>query len=171
MRFVIKKKIVFLTIAFALLALDGCRQEAATGHRLAPDFALRSLSGEPFSLAEFKGKVVLVDFWATWCPPCRKSIPELVDLQKKYLDTGLVVLGISMDHPDHANDSALRAFKDRYRINYRIARANGEMAMNYFGTGEMAIPTMFVVSREGRIVAKHVGYRPGELEKSLKEVL
>ena len=125
----------------------------------------------PVSLAAFKGKVVLVDFWATWCPPCQKSIPELVDLQRKYQNTGLIVLGISMDHPDQTNDNALREFKNRHRINYRIARATGEVALNYFGSGEMPIPTMFVINREGRIVAKHVGYRPGVLEKSLKEAL
>ncbi len=156
-----------LSVSFVV---SGCEKEGEA-FRVAPNFSLKNLSGEGVSLDHLKGKVVLVDFWATWCPPCRKSIPELVELQKKYRNKGLVVLGISMDHLEKTSNHALMAFKERYQINYRILRANSKVALAFFEGGDMPIPTMFVINREGNIVAKHVGYRPGVLEESLKEII
>lgn len=164
------KRVFFMAALSVFFVVSGCEKQGEA-FRLAPDFSLKNLSGDPVSLSRLKGKIVLVDFWATWCPPCRKSIPELVDLQKKYRDKGLIILGISMDHPEKTSDNSLMAFKERYRINYNILRGDGRVAMDYFRGDEMPIPTMFVINREGNIVAKHVGYRPGALEKSLKELL
>ena len=166
----------FLRVFFIVAALSvfflvsGCEKEREAFH-VAPNFLLKNLSGESVSLDHLKGKIVLVDFWATWCPPCRKSIPELIELQKKYQEEGLVVLGISMDHPEKTSDHSLMAFKERYHINYRILRANSQVALDFFGSGDMPIPTMFVINREGNIVARHVGYRPGVLEESLKGLI
>lgn len=138
---------------------------------LAPGFTLRDLSGNEVSLKQYKDKVVLLDFWATWCPPCRRSIPELVDLQKKYLDQGLVILGISTDDPRRTGDKSLLAFKEHYKINYRILRADSSVTMDYFGTGSMAIPTLFIIDREGGVVTKIVGFQPGIVEKKVKNIL
>jgi len=137
----------------------------------APEFTLKDLSGNEVSLKELKGQIVLLDFWATWCPPCRRSIPELVAIQGKYKDQGLVILGVSTDDPRKTGDKSLLAFKNQYRINYSILRADYDVTMSYFGTTQMAIPSLFVIDREGGVVAKIVGYQPGVVEKKLKKLL
>ena len=159
-----------LSLAFLIGLLCACGSEDDTSVK-APDFTLKDLSGRAVSLEDYRGKVVLVDFWATWCPPCRSSIPELVRLQESYAGQGLVILGISLDDPGRADNASLRAFKDKYRMNYPVLRGDLRVARDYFGDGEMGIPTMFVVNREGRIVDRHVGFNPGAVKKSLQKVL
>lgn len=152
------------------LFLYGCDKEMEA-LPTAPDFTLRSLNGDSVSLKKYRGKIVLLDFWATWCAPCRLSIPELVELQKKYRDQGVVVLGISMDDPQMFADNYILAFKEKFKMNYPILRADQKVAMDYFGTASMAIPTLFVINREGKIADTIVGYAPGAVERSLKKVL
>ena len=164
------KKTFLMAVLSVVFMVSGCEKQGEA-FRIAPNFSLKNLSGDKVSLARLKGKIVLVDFWATWCPPCRKSIPELIDLQKKYQDKGLVILGISMDRTEKISDNRLMAFKEKYRINYSILRGDGRVALDFFGGEKMPIPTLFVINREGNIVAKHVGYQPGVLEKALKELL
>jgi cytochrome c biogenesis protein CcmG, thiol:disulfide interchange protein DsbE len=139
----------------------------------APGFHLKDLEGKEVSLQENKGSIVVVDFWATWCPPCRMSIPELVEIQKKYKEKGVVVLGISVDLPDHVSRADLLAFKDKLHINYTILRADRQVMVDYFGgkNEQMAIPTLFVVDKQGRVRDKLVGYRPGKIEESLQKLL
>jgi cytochrome c biogenesis protein CcmG/thiol:disulfide interchange protein DsbE len=156
-------------LAFFLFSL-GCREKVSAGPT-APDFSLPDLSGNMTSLAQYRGSVVLLDFWATWCPPCKMSIPELVKLQKKYREKGLVILGISLDDPGRASDKYLRAFKEKYSINYTILRFNRQVVLDYFGFEAPAIPTMFLIDREGKIRGKFVGFMPGALEKALEGVL
>ena len=123
------------------------------------------------SLKQYAGDIVLLDFWATWCPPCRQSIPELVSLQKKYSDQGVIILGISLDNPQQITDDYLSAFKRKFEINYPILRADQAVYQDYFGTENVAIPTMFVINRDGKIVDKHVGFVPGAVEESIKKLL
>jgi cytochrome c biogenesis protein CcmG/thiol:disulfide interchange protein DsbE len=139
----------------------------------APEFQLENLEGNEVSLKENKGSVVVIDFWATWCPPCLMSIPELVEVQKNYKDKGVIVFGISVDQSDQVSREDLLAFKDKLHINYTILRANSQVMMDYFGgnTEQVAIPTLFVVDKMGRIRDKLVGYNPGKLEKSLQKLL
>lgn len=161
-------------VAVALLAIiffnSGCREEAGAGPA-APDFLLSDLSGKMISLDQFRGSVVILDFWATWCGPCRMSIPELVKLNAKHGDKGLVILGVSLDDPQRATDEQLRAFKEQTKINYRILRYNQKLVQDYFGTGRVSIPTMFVIDREGKISDKLVGFKAGVVEKSLNRLL
>ena len=138
---------------------------------MAPEFSLPDLSGQMISLEEHRGSVVILDFWATWCPPCRMSIPELVKLQEKYGETGLVILGLSMDNPRQVTDEKLQAFKEKNNINYIILRANEKVIKNYFKTTSVSIPTMFVIDRKGKIRDKLVGFKPNAVEKSLNEVI
>jgi peroxiredoxin len=152
------------------LFVSGCDKEVEA-LQTAPDFTLRALNGDSVSLKTYRGKVVLLDFWATWCAPCRLSIPELVELQKKYRDQGVVVLGISMDEPQMFPDMYILAFKEAFKMNYTILRADQKVSMDYFGTASMAIPTLFVINREGKLTDKIVGYAPGAVEDSLKRVL
>ncbi len=159
---------VFFTIGICLsLGWDTSAEDFQT----APDFNLKDLSGYTVSLEQYRGNIVLLDFWATWCPPCKMSIPELVDLNNRYRDKGLVILGISVDDPDQINDKRLRTFKKRFKMNYVILRANEKVIQDYFTHQRMGIPTIFIINREGKIVDIHVGFRPGALEKALLKVL
>jgi cytochrome c biogenesis protein CcmG/thiol:disulfide interchange protein DsbE len=117
----------------------------------APAFQLNDLNGKPISLAEAKGKIVLLNFWATWCGPCRAEIPDLVDLQKRYADKfEIIALVTDEDDPDE-----VRRFVLQSGINYRVAMSSDEVRRDYGGIA--ALPTSFVIDPQGRIVQKHVG--------------
>ena len=165
-----KSKIWVLASLILFLFSYGCDKKVKA-LPTAPDFTLRSLNGDSISLKDYRGKIVLLDFWATWCAPCRQSIPELVELQKKYRDQGVAVIGISMDDPKMFPDSYIFAFKEKFKMNYPIIRGDQKVAMDYFDTASMVIPTLFVINREGKIADKIVGYAPGAVERSLKKVL
>jgi thiol-disulfide isomerase/thioredoxin len=119
----------------------------------APEFEVKGVDGKTVSLAQARGKVVLLNFWATWCGPCRMEVPDLVQLQTKYKDR-LQVIGLVIDDEDEA---AVRNFAKRYSINYPIAMATNEMRF-LFG-GVPALPTSFIIDAEGRVVQKHIGLR------------
>jgi peroxiredoxin len=165
-----KKLLVSAVMMLLTLPCAGCSQPGEAG-QTAPDFSLKDTSGNKVMLRHYKGKVILLDFWATWCPPCKRSIPELVDLQRKYRKNGLVILGVSVDDPDMVNNRYLSAFKEKYKINYTILRANKRVLSDYFSTGDLAVPTLFVIDRQGKIVDKQVGFRPGAAETSIKSLL
>ena len=170
MRFNYTYTIWTVTFVTCFLLYFGCRSEVGAGP-IAPDFTLSDLSGEMTTLSKHRGSVVLLDFWATWCPPCRMSIPELVKLKKKYEGKGVVILGISLDDPHQFSNEHLRAFKKKFRINYTILRYSKKVVRSYFPMKAYSIPTMFIIDKEGKIRDKLVGFKPGELEKSLKSVL
>lgn len=159
-----------LSIVLCFLSL-GCTKEEEHDEQSAPDFTLQDLSGEKVSLRQHKGKIVLLDFWATWCPPCRRSIPELVRIQDKYRDQGLVVIGISADDLQQTSIKSLEAFKERFKINYSILLADRQVARAYFGNGQMPLPTLFVIDREGRVVDSIVGYAPGVVERLVNKLI
>ena len=170
MRFNNKSKpLTTLLLAFFVFTI-GCQKEVEAD-LTAPDFSLSDLSGNTTSLEQHRGSVVLLDFWATWCPPCRISIPEMVKVQKKFREKGLVILGISMDDPRMVTDEQLRTFGKQLGINYRLLRANSQVLQDYFGNESISIPTMFIIDREGKIRNKLVGFIPGALEKSVSKIL
>jgi thiol-disulfide isomerase/thioredoxin len=119
---------------------------------LAPDFSLKTLEGQEVTLASLKGKVVLIDFWATWCGPCRESIPHLVDLYKSYREKGFEVVGISVDKGEA---EVVRRFSKAMGIPYPILIASEEVTRNYAVT---ALPTTILVDRKGRIREKVIGF-------------
>ena len=151
----------------ALLLAGGCaRQEAKQGAappdagRLgseAPDFELSDLSGKKVHLSDFQGKVVILDFWATWCGPCRQEVPDFVRLQAKYRQQGLVVVGLSLDA---GGEKAVRPFAEEFNVNYTMLLANDETARRFGGI--VGIPTTFVLDRQGRIVKKFMGVMPAQ---------
>lgn len=159
-----------MTCLTVFLLFFGCETKADPS-RSAPGFSLQDTSGDSVSLKEHKGNPVLLDFWATWCPPCRRSIPELVELQAKYRDQGLVVMGISLDDPGRISDRDLETFKKQFEINYSILRANEQVVRDYFKGREISIPTMFLIDCRGWITDVLVGYRPGRVENSLKKII
>ncbi|MDE3135705.1 MAG: TlpA family protein disulfide reductase [Acidobacteriota bacterium] len=119
-----------------------------------PTFNLKSFSGQTLNPAEWRGKVVILNFWATWCGPCRYEIPELMALQKEFPDS-LQVVGLSVDE---APPAEVKQFADRMGITYPVAIADDQL-QNRFG-GVLALPTSFVIDRQGRVVQKHVGLMP-----------
>jgi cytochrome c biogenesis protein CcmG, thiol:disulfide interchange protein DsbE len=115
------------------------------------DFTVTDLDGKTVSSAALRGKVVFVNFWATWCPPCREEIPDLIRLQAKYPDQ-VVVLGIS---EDELPVESVRAFVASQKINYFVAMTTPDLAKVFRGVS--ALPTTFVLDREGKLVQRHVG--------------
>lgn len=134
----------------------------------APDFTLTDVAtGKPVRLSDFKGKAVLLNFWATWCPPCKVEIPWFVDLQKQYGSEGLVVLGVAMDD---AQQSEIAAFAENMGVNYPILLGTNEVSDTYGGVE--ALPTTFYIGRDGRIVDRVFGLRShGEVEEDVKAAL
>jgi cytochrome c biogenesis protein CcmG/thiol:disulfide interchange protein DsbE len=133
----------------------------------APDFALKSFDGKTVKLSDYKGKVVIIDFWATWCPPCRKGIPDLISIQNEYKND-VVIIGISLDSEKTLKD--VPGFVKSYGINYPIVYGNEKVVTDYGGIE--GIPTAFVVDKKGNIVDKHVGLVPKDTYVSkIKELL
>jgi len=162
---------IVIVICFSLsILITGCQKEVEAGP-LAPDFSLSDVSGQTVSLEQYRGSVVLLDFWATWCAPCRMTIPLLAKLHEQYKDKGLVILGVSVDDPQLIKDSDLLYYKKMSQIDYPLLRFNQKVMEDYFSGEQMAIPTMFVIDRNGRIRDKIVGFQPETLEKSLAAVV
>jgi peroxiredoxin len=135
--------------------------------REAPDFTLKDASDKPVNLSDFRGKVILLNFWATWCRPCGAEIPMLEGFQQAYANQGFVVLGVSMDDDGW---KAVRPFTESKKMNYPVVIANDRIS-DLFG-GLKAIPQTFIIDRQGRIAAVHVGLcAKGEYENDIQAVL
>ncbi|MDD3181067.1 MAG: TlpA disulfide reductase family protein [Opitutaceae bacterium] len=147
--------------------LTSSRQDAPAVLGRAPAWKLPNLAGQEVSSDEFKGKVVVVDFWATWCPPCRAEIPGYIELQQKYSKDGLVIVGISLDE---GGRDVVRKFAEKNKMNYTIVLGNDEV-VQAFG-GFQAIPTTFLIDRAGNIVHRKTGaMERAEYEKVLQPFL
>ena len=129
------------------------------GPSLAPEFSLKTLTGEEISLSKYKGKTLLLDFWATWCGPCRESIPHLVHLYKTYQAQGLEVVGLSMDKGD---PKTVDHFVKSLDMPYPIAIAPEEIARAY---GVNGLPTIVLIDKEGKIREKIVGFNTAIAKK------
>ena len=121
---------------------------------MAPAFQTVDLAGKPISDAALNGKVILVNFWATWCPPCREEIPEMIALQNQFKDK-LEVIGLSEDDDSPA---LVQKFAKARGINYPIAMVTGDLVKDFGGVA--ALPTTFIIDTQGRIVQKHTGFHP-----------
>ena len=136
------------------------RASTAKVSELAPDFVLMGPGGTETRLSDQRGKVVLIDFWATWCPPCREELPHIQRLHDTYRSDGLVVLALSTDR----DPAAVVSFVSRNGFTFPVLFANPEVARTYRVRG---IPTVYLVDRQGTIRFHHVGYTRGA-EKTLE---
>ena len=131
----------------------------------APDFKLTALDGKPITLAALQGKVVLLNFWATWCGPCRAEIPDLVALQDRY-DGRLQIIGLNVDD----EEADIQQYVKETKINYPVAMTSNEVRRQFGGIP--ALPTSFVLDTEGRVVQKHVGlWNPAVYETEIRALL
>jgi peroxiredoxin len=162
-------------IVMAVLTAVSCDQHlGTTGEdqpgsvgKTAPDFALTDLSGKTVRLSDLKGQVILLDFWATWCGPCRREIPDFIQLQKQYADRGFTVLGIALDEEGAA---VVRPFAQRFGINYPVVIGNTRVSAAYGGI--QAIPTAFLIGRDGKILRSFVGARDkSEFKQAIQSAL
>jgi peroxiredoxin len=178
-----------VTRAFAARCISACVQETATVRHLllgdeaiskpsstfitrgdrkaAPEFTLTDASGRLVSLSDFRGKAVLLNFWATWCSPCEQEIPWFVEMQHSNESRGFTVIGVSMDAEGW---SAVKPYLERKRVNYPVMLGNDQVA-GLFG-GLQAIPLTLVIDRGGRVAAVHAGLcRRDEYESDINAVL
>lgn len=153
-------------IAPAVRAQTRTPGKTDASHPVAPGFSLTDITGQPLKLSDFQGKVVVLDFWATWCGPCRLEIPGFIELQKRYASQGFTMIGISMDDsPEPVVD-----FYKELHMNYPVAVGNDRLGELYGGMP--GLPTTFLIGRDGRIYAKHVGaYDISVFEAEIKELL
>jgi len=159
----IKKTALLL---FVIALIFGCTNRSERTANAATDFILQDMDGKNVNLADFKGKPVLIDFWATWCPPCRDAIPAIEKLHKAYSGKGLVVLGISLDQGGWDD---VKSFIAEYGITYPILKGTEEVAAQY---KVRTIPMLVIVDKEGKIYKRYLGFGDDEqLEKDIKSVL
>jgi peroxiredoxin len=135
----------------AIHAEPGLPASGAAG--TAPAFTLNDISGKSVSLADFKGKVVILDFWATWCPPCRREIPDFISIQKEYGGRGVQVVGIALDELPK-----VQAFVRDNGMQYPVLIGDDNVVARYGGIE--GIPTTFIIDRSGKIVERFEGFRP-----------
>ncbi len=180
-KYSLNQKTIFTLMIFCLIAVSSCdnstaqqknQQSKKTGNNkplnansmMAPDFSLADLDGNTITLQQMKGKVVLLNFWGTWCGPCRKEIPDFINLSKKYKKDGLEIVGITLTSGPPEN---IKAFADKWGINYKLLtdiKGNETQTITALygqATGKRitGIPTTFIIDREGVIQKRYVGPR------------
>jgi len=149
------------------MATEAASVKPANERRPAPDFTLKDDNGATVRLSDYRGKVVLLNFWATWCGPCKIEIPWFVEFESKYKDQGFAVLGVSMDEGGWDD---VKPYLRRAKVNYRIVMGNDEVAEKY-GSVE-ALPTSFLIDRNGLIASVHVGLVPkADYQSSIEALL
>lgn len=151
----------------AVLTLFAFTTGLSQTKKKAADFSLKGADGKTVTLSALKGKVVLVNFWATWCGPCRAEVPGFMEVYEKYKSKGFEIVGISLDEEGW---QVVNPFVQRYKVTYPIVIGSGKLVESYGGFD--VIPTTFLVDKNGAIVKEHIGYMSKEeLEKQLRSLL
>jgi len=142
-------------------------QAAGEQRQPAPDFSLKDVHSADVQLSEFKGKVVLLNFWATWCGPCKIEMPWFVEFQREYKDRGFSVIAVSMDEEGW---DIVRPFTEELKLNFPVVVGDDKLADEYGGVS--ALPTTFIIDKEGRIAATHQGLiSKGDYEDEIERLL
>ena len=165
-------------LVFVLLfGLAGCSEssavlpessvKAAGDRNLAPDFELKDETGKTVRLSDYRGQVVLLNFWATWCGPCKLEIPWFVEFEQNHKDEGFAVLGVSMDEDGW---DSVKPYMERVKVNYRVLLGTDSVAMLYGGVD--SLPTTFLIDRDGKIASVHIGLvSKGDYESDIQALL
>jgi cytochrome c biogenesis protein CcmG/thiol:disulfide interchange protein DsbE len=160
------KLLISLLVAIGF-ALPQVNRVEAQSKLKAPNFTLKTAEGKVYELSKLKGKVVIVNFWATWCGPCRVEIPDFIEVYKKHKDKGVEIIGISVDEDGW---DVVRPFIKKNGINYPIVMQDERVSRDYGGIS--AIPTTFIVDKEGYVVFGRAGVlTKAQLESRLKPLL
>lgn len=156
------QRIINLSLMVMLLALS-----QSFAQKAAPNFKLSTQEGKVVELAALKGKIVVLNFWATWCGPCRKEIPGFMEVYKHYKEKGLEIVGVSLDRDGW---EAVGPYVEQAKINYPVVVGNRAMVEAYGGID--AIPATFIIDKQGNVVEKHVGYMSRfDVEEIIKGLL
>jgi peroxiredoxin len=161
-------RVLLVIIAASFLTAPGLVDAALRPGQPAPDFKVISTTGQTISLDNYRGHVLILDFFATWCQPCRQSIPHLIEMNRKYGKQGLQILGLSVNED---GERVVKAFTDEFRVNYPLALA-GESVTVDFGVG--SVPIMYLIDKKGKFVEVYRGYSnetAHSLEQSIKRLL
>lgn len=161
-------KILLVTIAASFLTAPGPVDAALRKGQPVPDFKVISTAGQTISQENYRGHVLILDFFATWCQPCRQSIPHLVEMNRTYGKQGLQILGLSVDED---GERAVKIFTDEFRVNYPLALA-GDSTTAAFGI--RSVPIMYLVDKKGTVVEVYRGYTnemARSVEQSIKRLL
>ncbi len=167
MKFFARTFLVGTLVSLLVCGCGGQEDQSKLASRAAPDFALKHLNGGICRMADLRGKVVVLNFFATWCGPCRQEIPDFVRLYEKFRDKGLEIIGVSLDQEGEA---VLRPFVKHYGITYPIVLGTREVVLDYGGI--KGIPTTFLIDHNGIISNYFAGLRPGYvIEESVRKLL
>jgi peroxiredoxin len=155
---VVSSAVCIALLSTACVNRSGNARSSAKG-KPAPEFALKDANGQTVHLADYKGKVVLLDFWATWCGPCKIEIPWFMEFEQQFKDRGFAVVGVSMDEDGW---TAVKPYLVRMKVNYRILLGNDQVGTLYGGVD--SLPTTFLIDRQGKIASVHIGVSTGKEE-------
>lgn len=162
-----RNKFIYMAMALMIIGFGVVLYgTGGTQAQKAPDFTLTDLDGEQVSLSDYEGKVIILNFWATWCGPCRMEIPDFIKLQEKY-DEDIIFVGVSLDQ---GGPKVVEKFVKQNGINYPILYGNGQVTNAYGGV--RGIPTTFVIDQDFKIQRKYVGYQPHSVwEKDIQSLI
>jgi thiol-disulfide isomerase/thioredoxin len=163
--------IFWITIFFFFLGVGFVWGGESENLKPVPDLKLADINGNSFKLSDYRGKVVILNFWAVWCPPCQIEVPHLVSLNDKYKNKGLVILGIAIAS---GADEKIKEKAKELSINYLVINGDGFPSVRRNFWEVRAVPTSYVINQEGKIFKNYVGFSettPIELEKDIKTLL